>query len=152
MANKIDHSEHASVGGWAKRCYFAGRALMDDTLRPHGLGSTQWYVLHQLAQVGPTMQRELARFLQVERATVSIVIGTLVRKGLVEQVPDAVDQRQKLLRLTPAGSALWGELPDLSFIHDVAFSGFSEADLEITARVLKTATERLNQRLKGKLT
>lgn len=125
---------------------------MDDTLRPHGLGSTQWYVLHQLAQAGPTMQRELARLLQVERATVSIVIGTLVRKGLVEQVPDAVDQRQKLLRLTPAGNSLWGELPDLSFIHDVAFAGFSEADLEITARVLKAATERLNQRLKGKLT
>lgn len=125
---------------------------MDDTLRPHGLGSTQWYVLHQLAQAGPTMQRELGRLLQVERATVSIVIGTLVRKGLVEQVPDAVDQRQKLLRLTPAGNSLWGELPDLSFIHDVAFSGFSEADLEITARVLKAATERLNQRLKGKLT
>lgn len=126
--------------------------MMDDTLRPHGLGSTQWYVLYQLAQVGPTMQRELARLLQVERATVSIVIGTLVRKGLVEQVPDAVDQRQKLLRLTPAGSTLWGELPDLSFIHDVAFAGLSEADLEITTRVLKAATERLNQRLKGKRT
>ena len=79
--------------------------MMDDTLRPHGLGSTQWNVLHQLAQAGPTMQRELARLLQVERATVSIVIGTLVRKGLVEQISDAVDQRQKLLRLTPAGNS-----------------------------------------------
>jgi len=152
MANKIDGPEHASVGGWAKQCYFAGRAMMDDALRPHGLGSTQWYVLHQLARVGPTMQRELARLLQVERATVSIVVGTLVRKGLVEQVPDAVDQRQKLLRLTAAGNGLWGELPDLGFIQDIAFAGFSEADLEITARVLKAATERLNQRLKGKLT
>ncbi len=98
------------------------------------------------------MQRELVHLLQVERATVSIVVGTLVRKGLVEQVPDAVDQRQKLLRLTSAGNALWAELPDPGFIHDVAFAGFSEADLEITARVLKAATERLNQRLKGKRT
>lgn len=125
---------------------------MDDTLRPHGLGSTQWYVLHQLVEVGPTMQRELVRLLQIERATVSIVIGTLVRKGLVEQIPDTIDQRQKLLCLTPAGKALWAELPDLGFIHDAAFAGFSEADIEVTARVLKAATERLNQRSKGKRT
>lgn len=126
--------------------------MMEDTLRGHGIGTTQWYVLHHLAQVGPTMQRELVRLLQIERATLSIIIGALVRKGLVEQVPDAVDQRQKLLRLTPAGTALWGELPDLSFIHDAAFAGFSDADIETTVRVLKAATERLNQRMEGKKT
>ncbi len=123
---------------------------MEETLRPHGLGATQWYVMHQLAQVGPTMQRELVPLLQIERATVSIIISALVGKGLVEQVPDAVDQRQKLLRLTPAGTALWGELPDLGFIHEEAFGGFSDAEIETTARVLRAATERLNQRLKGK--
>lgn len=123
--------------------------MMEDALRPHGLGSTQWYVLHHLAQVGPTMQRELVHLFEIERATVSIVIGTLVQKGLVEQIPDATDQRQKLLRLTAAGKALWDDLPDLGFIHESAFSGFSEDDIKTTVRVLKAATERLNQRLKG---
>ena len=150
MANKID--DPPQVGAWAKRCYFAGRALMDDALRPHGLGATQWYVLHQLTQAGPTMQRELLRLLQVERATLSIVVAALVRKGLVEQAPDAVDQRQKQLRITPAGKALWDELPDLGFIHDAAFAGFSKADIETAVRVLKGATERLGQRLKGERT
>lgn len=125
---------------------------MEEALRPHGLGATQWYVMHQLAVVGPTMQRELVPLLHIERATVSIIISALVRKGLVEQVPDVIDQRQKLLRLTPAGMTLWSELPDLGFIHEAAFGGFSEADIETTARVLRTATERLNQRLKGKKT
>lgn len=138
------------VGAWAKRCFFAGRALMEEALRPYGLGATQWYVMHQLAEVGPTMQRELALLLQIERATVSIIISALVRKGLVEQVSSDLDQRQKLLRLTPAGTRLWSELPDLAFIRDEAFSGFSAADIETTARVLRIATERLNQRLKGK--
>lgn len=126
--------------------------MMEETLRGHGIGTTQWYVLHHLVQTGPTMQRELVRLLQIERATMSIIIGALVRKGLVEQVPDAVDQRQKLLRLTPAGKALWGELPDLNFIHDVAFAGFSDADIETTVRVLRAATERLNQRTEVKKT
>lgn len=144
MANKLNDARHDSVGAWAKRCYFAGRAMIEDALRPHGLGATQWYVLHQLAQDGPTMQRELLRMLQVERATLSVVIGTMVRKGLVEQVPDRVDQRQKLLQMTPAGKALWNALPDLTFINRVAFDGLDEADVATTIRVLRTATERLD--------
>lgn len=122
---------------------------MDSALRRHGLGATQWYVLHQLAEVGPTMQRDLVRLLEIERATLSIVIASLVRKGLVEQVADAADMRQKQLFLTPAGRALWDELPDLGFIQDVAFDGLSKSDIEIAARVLRQATERLQQQLKG---
>ncbi len=80
---------------------------MDAVLRPYDLGATQFYILYQLAHDGPTMQRDLLRMLQVERATLSVIIGTLVRKRLVEQVPDRADQRQKLLRMTPAGKKLW---------------------------------------------
>ncbi|MBZ8132985.1 MarR family winged helix-turn-helix transcriptional regulator [Afifella sp. IM 167] len=149
MANNFDEDGVGSLSVWAKRCYLAGRALMEDALRPHGLGTTQYYVLHRLATAGPTMQRDFARLLQVERATMSIVIAALVKKGLVEQIPDAVDQRQKLLRLTAAGAILWKELPDLGFIRDAAFGGLSETDIQTAARVLRTATERLQRRLKG---
>jgi DNA-binding MarR family transcriptional regulator len=146
MANKL--TKAAEVGAWAKRCYLAGRAVMDDALRPHSLGSTQWYILHHLAEVGPTMQRELVQVLQIERASVSIIVASLVRKGLVQQTSDPVDQRQKKLRLTATGVKLWAELPDLRFIRDVAFGSFSEAELETTVQVLRTATARLQQRSK----
>jgi DNA-binding MarR family transcriptional regulator len=140
---------HASIASWAKRCYFAGRAVMEDALRVPGLGATQWYVLHQLATVGPTKQRDLGKKLQVERATLSAVVGALAAKKLVEQVQDTVDLRQKLLRLTRAGENLWGELPDLSFIHEAAFGGVSETDAATVVRVLRIATERLNQISEG---
>ncbi|UYB52562.1 MarR family transcriptional regulator [Xanthomonas sp. AM6] len=143
MANKTTAIHHDSVGAWAKRCYMAGRAAMEAMLRPYDLGTTQWYVLHRLAHDGPTMQRELVKALQVERATLSAIIGALVRKGLVEQVPDRVDQRQKLLRMTAAGTALWKELPDLEVIHDVAFKGLDDAAIAAAVQVLQTATERL---------
>lgn len=116
---------------------------MEAALRPYDLGATQWYVLHRLAHDGPTMQRDLLRALQIERATLSVVVGTLVRKGLVEQVPDRVDQRQKLLRMTRAGVRLWGKLPDLGVIHKTAFDGIKSADIAAAIRVLRTATERL---------
>lgn len=118
---------------------------MEALLRPHDLGTTQWYVLYQLAHDGPTKQRDLVRALQVERATLSAIVAVLVRKGLVEQVPDPVDQRQKLLRMTAAGARLWKALPDLALIHDVAFKGIDAADIAAAVRVLQTATERLEK-------
>lgn len=144
--NELDNDDrpaHDLVAAWAKRCYFAGRAVMDSALRPYDLGSVQWYVLHQLATAGPTKQRDLVRMLEIERATMTGIAATLVRKGLVEQWPDSEDQRQKLLRLTPAGAMLWSELPDLTFIRSVAFGDLDRAEVSIAVKVLRTATERL---------
>ncbi|QOY87661.1 MarR family winged helix-turn-helix transcriptional regulator [Paludibaculum fermentans] len=118
---------------------------MEALLQPHGLGATQWYVLYQLAHDGPTMQRDLLRMLHIERATLSAVVGSLVSKGLVEQVPDRVDQRQKLLQLTAAGNKMWGRLPDLTLIHKVAFDGIDAASIATAIKVLQTATERLEK-------
>lgn len=147
MADNPLPSGHDVVGAWAKRCYFAGRAVMDAALRPYDLGSVQWYVLHQLATAGPTMQRDLVRLLAVERATMTGIVATLVRKGLIEQQADGADHRQKRLSLTAAGDALWGMLPDLTFIRSAAFGGMDAADIAVTVRVLQTATERLEQLL-----
>lgn len=116
---------------------------MESMLRPFDLGSTQWYILHRLAHDGPTMQRDLVRLLEIERATLSVIAGALLRKGLIEQVSGDKDQRLKLLRLTPTGTELWHQLPDLSAINETAFAGISDADKEIAVRVLRHATERL---------
>ncbi len=141
-------TNHDNVGGWAKRLYFASRVLMDSILRPHDLGSTQWYVLHQLANEGPKMQRDLVRALQIERATLSGVIQTLVRKGLVEQKADSEDGRQRMLHLTPAGKKLWNALPDpITLILSTAFDGVDPADLATARKVLQGATERLNNHI-----
>ncbi len=146
MNNRVN-SEFSSVGGWAKRCYFAGRALMETTLRPYDLGSTQWYVLWHLATNGPTAQRDLVRLLDLERATLSGIVAALVRKGLVDQSAGGKDQRQRTLQLTEAGKTLWSDLPDLHFIHDAAFGDIDPADLAIAIRVLQTATGRLHDLL-----
>jgi len=122
--------------------------MMDSILRPYDIGSTQWYVLHQLANEGPTMQRDLVLMLQIERATLSGVVTTLVRKGLVDQTPDTEDQRQRMLHLTRAGAKLWKELPDpINLILTVAFGDTDPAELAIARRVLQAATHRLNEHI-----
>jgi DNA-binding MarR family transcriptional regulator len=150
MADEREKLKHDSVGAWAKRLYFAARAMMDSILRPYDLGSTQWYVLSQLANEGPTMQRDLVRMLQIERATLSGVVATLVRKGLVDQTPDSEDQRQRMLRITRSGMKLWKSLPNpTELILAVAFDGDDPAELAIARRVLQAATQRLNEYIAG---
>jgi DNA-binding MarR family transcriptional regulator len=90
---------------------------MDSVLSPYDLGSTQWYVLYVLVNDGPTTQRDLARLLAVERATLSGVVAALVRKGLVDQATDRADQRRRVLRVTDAGRELWETLPDPPHPH-----------------------------------
>jgi MarR family transcriptional regulator, lower aerobic nicotinate degradation pathway regulator len=132
-----------------KRLYLASRAVMDSVLRPYDLGSTQWYVLYLLAHDGPTMQGELVRMLQIERATMSGIVAALVRKGLIDQTPDPTDQRQRVLSLTASGVTLWEQLPDpLALIRATAFEGVDDTDLETVVRVLQTATQRLNNHLR----
>jgi DNA-binding MarR family transcriptional regulator len=86
--------------------------------------------------------------LQIERATLSVIVTTLVRKGLVDQLPDSGDQRQRVLRITDAGMKLWEELPDpLALIREIAFDGADAAELATARRVLRAATQRLHDDL-----
>lgn len=119
--------------------------MIERILRPYDLGSTQWYVLYQLAHHGPTPQRDFLALLQIEKPTLSDVVSALVRKGFVEQAPDPRDQRQRILSLTGQGRDLWQTLPDpIALILSIAFDGVDDETLAIVATVLRNATERLN--------
>jgi hypothetical protein len=70
----------------------------------------------------------------------SAVVTALVRKGFVDQVPDAADQRQRVLTITAAGQKLWDELPDpIDLIQAVAFDGADQSELATALRVLQGA-------------
>lgn len=134
----------ASVGAAAKHFHLAARTLMDAELREHDLGPTQWYTLWQLVNVGPTLQRDMSVLLRIERATLSGIVTTLVRKGLVEQTADAQDQRQRLLRVTEAGRALWATLPNpVRISNAIAFDGVDPAELALVRRILEQGTQRI---------
>ncbi len=122
--------------------------MIERILRPYDLGSTQWYVLWQLANHGPTAQRDFPKLLQIEKPALSDIVGALVRKGFVDQAPDPKDQRQRILNLTNSGRTLWDELPDpIAIILKIAFEGVEEETLKIVSGVLQVATERLNNHI-----
>lgn len=140
----MTHLQPDSPAAWVKRYYMASRAYMESTLRPYGLGSSQWYVLWQLVNHGPTAQREFLALLSVEKPALSEIVSTLVRKDLIAQTPSATDQRQRVLAITPAGLALWQDLPNpIALILGASFDGVDAAELATVVRVLEGATKRL---------
>lgn len=61
------------------------------------------HALLELARHGPLNSTELAKRLQLEKSTVSRIVGKLEGRGWVQRIPHEGDGRVTLLELTAAG-------------------------------------------------
>jgi DNA-binding MarR family transcriptional regulator len=71
--------------------------------RPRGLSWAGFRILFALWAAGPLEPRALARLSAVTRASVSSVLNTLERDGLVERRRESVDRRVVTVSLTTTG-------------------------------------------------
>jgi DNA-binding MarR family transcriptional regulator len=104
------------------RAQRAARALgrrFDAVLRPFGLTNGQFSLLVALNRPEPPRLAPLAEFLGMDRATLSLALKPLARRGLVAITPDAEDARGRRAALTDAGHALLvAALPAWRAEHD----------------------------------
>lgn len=83
-----------------------------DRICCHDISVTQCYALETLVEHGPLRLGELSARLFLDKSTTSRVVGTLVRKGYVEQHPDPQDGRATALSATRAGRNLCARITD----------------------------------------
>src|SRR5215210_1760821 len=84
----------------------AARALarrFDEALRPTGLTSGQFSLLNALNRPEPPAIGPVARFLAMDRTTLTAALKPLERGGLVAVAVDPNDRRNRRLRLAEAG-------------------------------------------------
>jgi DNA-binding MarR family transcriptional regulator len=81
-----------------------GRLMMQE-LREHGLHPGQAMCLRLLSANDGITQRDLARALHVARPTVTKMLNSMEKAGLVRRRPDAADARLTCVKLTDAGRA-----------------------------------------------
>jgi DNA-binding MarR family transcriptional regulator len=92
---------------------------------------------------GMSAPSTLAEKAGVSRATMTGLLDSLERDGLVERIFDAADRRRVSIRLTPAGQAKLDEvMPDYYRRLRQLMAGFSDAE----KNVLHSMLERLHQR------
>jgi DNA-binding MarR family transcriptional regulator len=77
-----------------------------------GVSGAQLFVLQQLADGPARSMRDIAARTLTHQSTVSVVVGRLVRKGLVVRQQDPADRRRVMLALSPAGRALLRRAPE----------------------------------------
>ncbi len=106
------------------------RRIIDDALQDQGLSRTQWRLLaYVLRQEGLT-QTELARHLEIERASAGAAIDALEKRGLIERAQHATDRRVWRIMPTPAAKSMLGSLREvIDEVYAQLFDGFSESEL-----------------------
>lgn len=84
----------------------AARALarrFDDALRPYGITSGQFSLLNVLNRREPVAMGPVAKFLAMDRSTLTANLKPLERQGLISIEVDPEDRRSRKLILTAEG-------------------------------------------------
>jgi len=77
-----------------------------------GLSGAQLFVLSKLRGVDPISVNDLAERTATHQSSVSVVVGRLVKRGLVRRTLSKKDARCKMLELTTEGRSVLRSAPD----------------------------------------
>lgn len=104
-------------------------AGIDQALRHHRLSRAGREALAVLDGAGqPLSPTAIAERLIVTTASVTSLLDTLERRGLVERRPDPTDRRRLLIVITQAGKALVDQfLPEVVALQTAALATLTEA-------------------------
>jgi DNA-binding MarR family transcriptional regulator len=105
-------------------------------LARHGVAFKQYFYLRALLEEDRISQIELSERVGMNRATVTSVIDTMEREGLVRRVADPNDRRVYLIALTPKGRKLRAPIMEtIASIQAAASTGLSARELAEFRRI-----------------
>jgi MarR family transcriptional regulator, transcriptional regulator for hemolysin len=109
----------------------------DDAMAARGGSISIWLILLTLRAGGTRSQREIARSIGLQAATLTHHLNAMETDGLVSRRRDPGNRRNHLVELTPAGEELFGQLRELAASFDATLrAGIEPEDLEAFGRVL----------------
>ena len=118
---------------------------MDERLRAIGQSTSRMEALGAIMNMkGPKSQRDVAKRLRVEGATITRIIDILGAEGLVARTVDPKDRRINLVEISPKGEAV---LKEIFAIYDEVRDDVVEDLSADEKRVLSSALDRMLARL-----
>ena len=104
---------------------------VDARLEAYDLSRTQWRLLAYIVRNHGMTQSEIARVLELERASVGQTIDIMERKELLTRSPSQTDRRVWRIEATQKAHDLLPELrPMVDRLHGQTFAGFSDGEIE----------------------
>jgi DNA-binding MarR family transcriptional regulator len=106
------------------------KRIQRQTFSQAGLTPPQYAVLHLLWERDGRPFKEFAEALVCTRATITGIIDTLERKGLVKRRPNPRDRRSLLATLTEAGQKLQAETPSVNQMYYTCCTGLTPVEFQ----------------------
>jgi DNA-binding MarR family transcriptional regulator len=135
----------AEVGVQLVRTAEAFLGVANPGLRRHELSPSARQALAVLEGAGePLPAGVVAARLLVTTASMTAVLDTLERRGLVRRQPDPADRRRVLVAITERGRALVDAfLPEIAALQAAACATLSEAEREVLVELLRRIAAQL---------
>lgn len=114
---------------------------------PHGLTAAQFNVLNLLSdQENGVRASDLAASLIVDPSNVTGLLKRMSRDGLVTDLENRTDRRQRIVALTPKGQKLWAKAcRDYDKCLKILDALLTEKEKAITEEVLVRLLEKANE-------
>jgi DNA-binding MarR family transcriptional regulator len=118
--------------------------LANRTLARHDLSTTGREVLAVLdGAAGPLTAGEIAARVLVTTASMTAVLDTLERRGLLRRIPDRADRRRVLVEITGEGRTLVDAfLPEMAALQAAVWEPVPEPDRDRLVALLELLLER----------
>jgi homoprotocatechuate degradation regulator HpaR len=115
----------------------AAMARFRPVLREHGLTEQQWRVIRTLADCEPVDASELAHRSFLLAPSLTRILQSLQKRGLVKRSSDNSDQRRSVLMLTPKGQQMFARVgPDSELRYAEIEAEFGQDRLEALYELL----------------
>ncbi len=106
----------------------------------------QWSLLRVLWHEDNLSQIEVANRMKIERASLTIMLNTVEKAGLIKRKIDAQDRRKQLISLTRKGRALQSVLvPIGTSVNEIALIGLSHREISTLRSLLQRVVDNLDR-------
>ena len=113
-------------------------------IKQEDLTTSQFFILRQLWEAKDDLKfKDLAEACNCSRSTITGVVDTMEKKGLVKRVQYPSDRRSMLVKLTKKGEALKKSTPSIDSLTDNCCQGINTEELGILISLLKKVSESL---------
>ncbi len=135
-----------SIGYMVRNAHRAYDRVLATALSKQKVLTGQWSLLRVLWHEDNLSQIEVANRMKIERASLTIMLNTVEKAGLITRKIDARDRRKQLISLTRKGRALQSVLvPIGTSVNEIALTGLSPREISTLRSLLQRVVDNLDR-------
>lgn len=135
-----------SIGYVVRNAHRAYDRVLEEALSKHRVLTGQWSLLRVLWHEDNLSQIEVAKRMKIERASLTIMLNTVEKAGLIVRHIDPRDRRKQRISLTRKGRALQAVLVPIGMsVNGIALTGLSEREISTLRSFLQRVIENLER-------